>query len=903
MVVKYKQNYIGLCIKGKKGIEKGRKDIIIDFKSSSVPSTPTNHSNFTSNNEERVASTKLKKSSSFSGTSCSNFTKNDRPTVSSIDRDAFLKCFEEDFIPVKIVNVKDMQDRMFQIKLTLASPHIDWEKRCSTLKEIRSLIANGATRYDEFFSCLRLLEPSMQVTLKDLRSQVVRETCITLAYLSVKLRSKFDHFTEIILSYLFALIPNAVKVMSSSACTCISFLLENSRNSNVLSSLLKQLKSKSNVIRREGYDFIALVLTKWSTRYLEKNADAIQECIVAGLSDADSDARAHARRGFWAYADHFPNKAEQLRRSLDFSKQKLLQGKINGVVTKVASSIRTRSQSADRSKSKDISHSAKVDTPQRPRQATCKNLKVKRFVQDNFEPESDDAHSESSSLYSNTSFSSHGSRSEDLLHVIKNLDNSLWMDKREGLLSLKSLLLNGRKLNFEELKQIMECIVRTLHEQHAKLFSSLLDVIPELISTHSNMSNWLYILLVRLLLRGGSSDVLGSLQIKLWKCLQVIRDTFDPSEQIQCLAKIIIEPSLSLSLKVKETISTYAIEVVKRIDGEIMEKLLKDNGIRLAVSKIIMWTSEPKSGELRTASCKLIVALFDCNPPAFQSILSSMPHSFRQKTTAVLKTFVKRATGDEHKNSRFISPFPPPPPPVVDNGVNDIDIDQLLHNLSNYELENGKRMDHFRALLKVTTSGSIPEDEWDSFYSSILLLILDAVSGKEEEDNLKEIALKTLNELLQSDITKVGKYLDLTTKKILECKLSENSQGIKTVADKCLKTLMKMSDLPLLLISISSCITADLHELNVISLHALKDLIEKSSREQSMDALSSIASKVILAYYSPESSVRKCAVVALVALYMKVGDTILKNYLKDLAPAKLQLLELYIEKLSKKERN
>lgn len=477
------------------------------------------------------------------------------------------------------------------------------------------------------------------------------------------------------------------------------------------------------------------------------------------------------------------------------------------------------------------------------------------------------------------------------------MDNTSWVEKRDGLVSLRSLL-NGRKLNSEELKQVMDCIIRALQEQHAKLFSTILDVIPILATNHATLSNWMHILLVKLILRGGSADVLGSLQTKLWKCLQVLRDTFEPGEQLHYLTKIMIDPSLSLSLRVKEIISSYSLEVVKRIDGETLESLFKDNGVRLAVSKIIMWASEPKSGELRTICCKLITALFDCNPPAFEKILSSMPHSFRQKANVVLKTFVKRATGDENRSPKFTTP--PPPPPVVDNGVDDIDFEQLLHNLSNYDLENGERMDHFRALFDLTFNGSLPEQELENSFATILLLIIEVISSKEDEEDLRELALNILNEILKKYCSKLGKHMDLTTKRIIECKLEDNSKNIKLAAEKCLKTLMKTSDPTLLLISISSCITKDLHELNVISLQALKDLIEQSNREQTMDSLSSISPKVKLAYYSPESSVRKCAVVALVAIYIKVGDSILKNYLKDLAPAKMQLLDLYIEKLSRK---
>lgn len=49
------------------------------------------------------------------------------------------------------------------------------------LKKVRSLLVAGAAQYDGFFQHLRLLDPAFKLSAKDLRSQVVREACITVA--------------------------------------------------------------------------------------------------------------------------------------------------------------------------------------------------------------------------------------------------------------------------------------------------------------------------------------------------------------------------------------------------------------------------------------------------------------------------------------------------------------------------------------------------------------------------------------------------------------------------------------------------------------------------------------------------------------------------------------------------
>jgi CLIP-associating protein 1/2 len=81
------------------------------------------------------------------------------------------------------------------------------------LKQLRAVLIAGAHRFpDEFFPQLRLLEMPMQASVRDLRSQVVREACVTVAYFAQELKHKFDHFAETLLPPLINLIPNSVKV-------------------------------------------------------------------------------------------------------------------------------------------------------------------------------------------------------------------------------------------------------------------------------------------------------------------------------------------------------------------------------------------------------------------------------------------------------------------------------------------------------------------------------------------------------------------------------------------------------------------------------------------------------------------------------------------------------------------
>jgi CLIP-associating protein 1/2 len=66
------------------------------------------------------------------------------------------------------------------------------------------------------------------------------------------------------------------------------------------------------------------MLTQWDFVYLDRHGQLINNAIKKGLSDADSDARSHARKAFGLFREHFPLLADALLATLDAPKKKTL---------------------------------------------------------------------------------------------------------------------------------------------------------------------------------------------------------------------------------------------------------------------------------------------------------------------------------------------------------------------------------------------------------------------------------------------------------------------------------------------------------------------------------------------------------------------------------------------------
>lgn len=240
----------------------------------------------------------------------------------SLTEELFDAAFE-DVPTIKLYSSRDVEDNLKKCQI-IGNENEDWKKRVSCLKTIRSLILVGGLQYEEFQSSLMALLPSFETALKDLRSQVVREACITVAYLSKNLGNKFDRFAEAVLENLLSLIPNSAKVMASSGLVCIRYILQHTHSSRLIPIITNGLNSKSKDIRRACCEFINIILQKWPVSTIEKHAFKVQEAIKKGIMDADPEARVYSRSAYTEFAQHFPDLAENLKNSLDLSYKKLL---------------------------------------------------------------------------------------------------------------------------------------------------------------------------------------------------------------------------------------------------------------------------------------------------------------------------------------------------------------------------------------------------------------------------------------------------------------------------------------------------------------------------------------------------------------------------------------------------
>ncbi|XP_038125237.1 CLIP-associating protein 1a isoform X30 [Cyprinodon tularosa] len=751
----------------------------------------------------------------------------------AVDEEDFIKAFD-DVPSVQIYSNREMEDQLTKTREVLSDDKHDWEQRVVALKRVRSLILAGAADYDGFPQQLRLLEAPLKLSAKDLRSQVVREACITLGHLSSVLHNKFDHGAESVMPTLLNLVPNSAKVMATSGMAAIRLILRHTHYPRLIPIITSNCSSKSVAVRRRCYEFLDLMLQEWHTNTLERHVALLTETIRKGIHDADSEARSIARKCYWGFHGHYSREAELLFQALESTYQKALQSHLRSsdsvvslpqsdrsssssqeslnrplsvksliggsisrsklVGTRVSSTpgslqrsrsdidvnaassaksrlssvpasspfssaaalppgsyaslgrVRTRRQSSGsvggaspsvvdsrgRSRAKVVSQSQPgsrssspgkllgqssygriprttpppVPAPDRrsriPRSQGCSresspsrlgldryglihqarisaSVNAMRVLNTGTEVEAavadalllgdsrnkrkplrrryespgmysdDDANSDASSACSERSYSSRNGglphylrQTEDVAEVLNHCASSNWSERKEGLLGLQTLLKSQRILSRVELKRLCEIFTRMFADPHSKrVFSMFLETLLDFVTVHKeDLQDWLFVLLTQLLKKMGA-DLLGSVQAKVQKALDVTRESFPFDQQFNILMRFIVDQTQTPNLKVKVAILKYIESLALQMDPT---DFVNSSETRLAVSRIITWTTEPKSSDVRKAAQVVLIALFELNTPEFTMLLGALPKTFQDGATKLLHHHLKNSS-------------------------------------------------------------------------------------------------------------------------------------------------------------------------------------------------------------------------------------------------------------------
>lgn len=159
-----------------------------------------------------------------------------------------------------------------------------------------------------------------------------------------------------------------------------------------------------------------------------------------------------------------------------------------------------------------------------------------------------------------------------------------------------------------------------------KAFSLFLTILNELIQNYKlELNSWLYILVTRLFLKVGS-DTLGSIQTRILKTFELIRESFPIEHQFNVIMRLMSDQTQTLNAKVKVAILQYLSKLIFLMESSDFTFDRENNhDIQTSLMKIISWTADIKSSDLRKNSQETIVDLYNLNSTEMIRYISGIP--------------------------------------------------------------------------------------------------------------------------------------------------------------------------------------------------------------------------------------------------------------------------------------
>ncbi|XP_025269784.1 CLIP-associating protein 1-A isoform X7 [Camponotus floridanus] len=789
----------------------------------------------------------------------------------AVDEEYFITSFE-DVPTVNIFSAKDLEEQMKIIKDTVGDDKKDWKLRTDSMKKLRAIILAGGTNYENFHECLKNVQRPFEQACTDLRSQVAREACVTLAFLSQSLKTKFASFGEAVLLTLMNLIQNSAKVVATAGAVAVRFILQNTHCSRYVPIIISCVSNKSKDIRKASWEYLALILQTWPTQILQKHITILPDALKKGIADSDAEARVFARKSFWAFKNHFPEQAEILLNNLDASYKRSLMSlsnsgssnSLNVVANARSSSVSPRTarpamsaagstenlhqtigqphgplrrtpslprsyrqsgipilqrptdshyrgtpggvrstsaidlQAAQRAKARTMyanmsrqkaaaalprpskspdpnaiaspervartrtrmsgvsqsqpssrsgspssrlnyvtynregesligrprrlsghgigsTSNSREPSPQRfgmdrsfasklrgrnlhmsPTDSTRPPVMAQKMLLKSREAESvladaltldsidnynripgkgdhsDD--SENSSICSERSIDGYRRASDsyswsgsqprlyrdlwdqsipkDIKEIIENCAHKHWGDRKEGLVALQHYLSSGNTLTTSDLRRVTDIFTKMFMDSHTKVFSLFLDTLNELVMTHSEgLGDWLYVLCARLLNKLGT-DLLGSIQTKIQRTLDIVRDYFPEQQLLPAVMRYLTDPTQTPNSRVK----VAALKFITQI-AETAEPSALTSSSASALARLLDWSNDGKSQDVKRHAQNAVISLYNLNPPQVTMILSELPKYYQETAWPLVQNHLRKSSG----SSNPASPGTPPP--------------------------------------------------------------------------------------------------------------------------------------------------------------------------------------------------------------------------------------------------
>jgi hypothetical protein len=197
------------------------------------------------------------------------------------------------------------------------APENEWSVQTDAMTKVMALINGGALKYEQFVHDLARIGPALLDATQNLRSSLVKSSCLLLSHLARELGPRFDIMGE-------ALFPlsnqtsNGTQIIAESCRFTILTICTHCQTKRVLGSILELSRLKSSSNRQISAEALCIILANWTSKgIIDSHSSKICDAIERLLRDANQETRGIARRATNLLFALYPDKKSEFMDSLD----------------------------------------------------------------------------------------------------------------------------------------------------------------------------------------------------------------------------------------------------------------------------------------------------------------------------------------------------------------------------------------------------------------------------------------------------------------------------------------------------------------------------------------------------------------------------------------------------------
>ncbi|OHT11365.1 hypothetical protein TRFO_19257 [Tritrichomonas foetus] len=220
-----------------------------------------------------------------------------------------------DVDPIAVESQSQANSEASKLVNDLLTPH-DWDFQVNVMNRAMGLINGGLLQYDQCIKQLSQINQPLISAAKNLRSTLVKQSCLLISQLAFELGVRFDIFGEMIIP-LSSQTSHGTQIIAESCRCTIMNIARCCPTKKVLRSVLDLSKMKSASNREISSECLCFICDKWNTSIIEQNNEFIIESLLRLMGDASQNTRKISRDASQVFIEKYPQYKEKLVSEID----------------------------------------------------------------------------------------------------------------------------------------------------------------------------------------------------------------------------------------------------------------------------------------------------------------------------------------------------------------------------------------------------------------------------------------------------------------------------------------------------------------------------------------------------------------------------------------------------------